>query len=198
MGKRMIIVSAPSGAGKTTIVKHLLAQKDLGLEFSISATSRPPRAGETDGCDYWFLSEESFREKIQNDDFIEWEEVYAHVLYGTLKSEVDRIFARDKNVIFDVDVVGGLNIKKMYGDKALAMFVQPPTPETLHDRLRTRSTEPEDKIAIRISKAEYELSFSPQFDIVLVNDKLEIALTEAVQIVRNFLQQPTLSAQLNT
>lgn len=188
MGHRLIIVSAPSGAGKTTIVRHLLAREELELEFSISATSRPPRSGEMDGRDYWFLSEAEFRRKIGNNDFIEWEEVYAHVLYGTLKSEVDRIFARNRNVIFDVDVVGGLNIKKMYGDLALAIFIQPPTPETLRERLRARSTESEEKIAVRIAKAEYELSFAPKFDKIIVNDNLETAFNEAVSLVTNFVK----------
>lgn len=183
---KLIIVSAPSGAGKTTIVRHLLAMS-LPLSFSVSATSRTPRTGEVDGHDYYFLSADAFRQKIEAGEFLEWEEVYPGTYYGTLKSEVERLWSEGKSVVFDVDVIGGLNIKKIYGDKALAIFVQPPSVETLRLRLYNRSTESEYKIATRIAKAEYELSFAPQFDVVLINDNLQAALVEAEKRVINFL-----------
>ncbi len=184
---KLIIVSAPSGAGKTTIVRHLLSLP-LPLAFSVSATSRAPRTGEVNGRDYYFLSTEAFRQKIEAGEFLEWEEVYPGTYYGTLKSEVERIWNDGKSVVFDVDVVGGLNIKKAYGDKALAIFIQPPSVEVLRQRLRNRSTESEEKIATRIAKAEYELSFAPQFDLVLINNILEVALAEAERVVKNFLE----------
>jgi guanylate kinase len=186
---KLIIVSAPSGAGKTTIVRHLLSLP-LPLSFSVSATSRTPRPGEVDGHDYYFLSADKFRQKIEAGEFLEWEEVYPGTYYGTLRSEVERIWNEGKSVVFDVDVIGGLNIKKIYGDKALAVFVQPPSVETLRQRLRNRSTESEDKIATRIAKAEYELSFAPQFDVVLINDKLQAAVAEAGCLVEEFLNIP--------
>lgn len=183
---KLIIFSAPSGAGKTTIVKHLLT-KDLNLEFSISATSREKRHTETHGKDYYFLSEIEFQEKVKNDEFLEWEEVYQGTSYGTLKSEVERIRNLGKNVIFDVDVVGGLNIKKFYGDEALAVFVKPPSVEELKNRLTNRSTETEEKIKTRIAKAKYELGFADQFDVILVNENLEKAFTEAEKLIKKFL-----------
>ena len=183
---KLIIVSAPSGAGKTTIVRHLLSLP-IAVAFSVSATSRSPRNGELDGKDYYFLSNDDFKEKVANNEFLEWEEVYPGTCYGTLKSEVDRIWNDGKSVIFDVDVIGGLNIKNIFGDKALAIFVQPPSVETLRQRLRGRSTETEEKINMRIAKAEYELEFANRFDVVLINDKLEVALSEAESLVRNFL-----------
>lgn len=186
MKGKLIIFSAPSGAGKTTIVKHLL-QKGLDLGFSISATSRGPRPNEVDGKDYYFLTADEFTRKVQNNEFLEWEEVYKGTSYGTLKSEVERIRKSGKNVIFDVDVVGGLNIKKFYGDEALAVFVQPPSVEELRKRLTTRSTETEEKIAMRIAKAEHELTFADRFDVVIVNDNLEDAFAEAEKIVADFL-----------
>lgn len=186
MKGKLIIFSAPSGAGKTTIVKHLLKQ-GLNLEFSISATSRQPRHTETHAKDYYFLSRDDFQKKIENDEFLEWEEVYKGTCYGTLKSEVERIRDLGKNVIFDVDVVGGLNIKKYYGEKALAIFVEPPSVEELKNRLTTRSTETEEKIQMRIEKAEHELSFAPQFDVVIVNDNLDKAFNEAKKIVSHFI-----------
>lgn len=188
MKGKLIIFSAPSGAGKTTIVKHLL-QQGLDLEFSISATSREPRHTETHGKDYYFLSGEEFLAKVENDEFLEWEEVYKGTSYGTLKSEVERIRQQGKNVIFDVDVVGGLNIKKYYGDEALAVFVQPPSVEELRNRLVGRSTDSEEKIAMRVAKAEHELSFAPQFDVVIINDKLEDAFVEAEKIITEFLRK---------
>ena len=188
MKGKLIIFSAPSGAGKTTIVKHLL-QKGFDLEFSISATSRDPRPNEINGKDYYFLSTEEFIRKVQNDEFLEWEEVYKGIRYGTLKSEVERIRNKGKNVIFDVDVVGGLNIKKYYGDEALAVFVQPPSVEELRKRLTSRSTETEEKIAMRVAKAEHELTFASQFDVVIVNDELEKAFVEAENLVSGFLKK---------
>ena len=183
---KMIIFSAPSGAGKTTIVNHLL-QQGLNLEFSISATSRSARPEEVYGKDYYFLTNDEFRHKIKNCEFLEWEEVYKGTFYGTLKSEVERIRNTGRNVIFDVDVVGGLNIKKYYGNEALAFFIMPPSIEALEKRLQNRSTETDDKIETRIAKAEYELSFSKNFDVILVNDNLDDAFLEAKKIVSDFL-----------
>lgn len=192
---KLIIFSAPSGAGKTTIVRHLLTQ-DLNLEFSISATSRPKRHTETHGKDYYFLSIEEFRSKIDNNEFLEWEEVYQGTYYGTLKSEVERIRESGKNVIFDIDVVGSCNIKKYYGDEALAVFVQPPSVEELHRRLTARSTDAPEVIEKRIQKAEYELTFAPRFDCIIVNDELATAFEEAERCIRAFIassQTPTAS-----
>jgi guanylate kinase len=186
MRKKLIIFSAPSGAGKTTLIKHLV-QKDPGLEFSVSATSRKPRPGEVQGKDYYFLPESDFRKRVKNGDFLEWEEVYSGLFYGTLKSEVERIRNAGNNVIFDVDVVGGLKIKKIYGDEALAVFVQPPSVEELKNRLQNRSTESDEKMRMRIAKAEKELEFAHRFDVVIVNDDLPKALKEAEKIVSGFL-----------
>jgi len=183
---KLIIFSAPSGAGKTTIVRHLL-ELDLNLEFSISATSRGMRHTETDGKDYYFLSPEEFRQKIRNDEFLEWEEVYQGTFYGTLKSEVERIRSNGKNVVFDVDVVGGCNIKKFYGDDALAVFVQPPSVEELRNRLVARSTDAPEVIEKRVAKAEYELTFAPNFDVIIVNDQLKKAFKETEECVRAFI-----------
>ena len=185
-GNKLVIVSAPSGAGKTTIVRHLL-DCDPGLEFSVSATSRLPRTGEIHGKDYFFLAEADFRRKIEEEAFVEWEEVYSGIFYGTLKCEIERIWQAGHSVIFDVDVIGGLNLKKIFGEKALALFVQPPSVEALHQRLRARSTEPEEKIAMRIAKADFELSFAPHFDAILVNDNLTTAFEEAERLVAEFL-----------
>ena len=185
---KLIIFSAPSGAGKTTIVKYLLGQ-NLNLEFSISATSRKPRHTETHKKDYHFLSEKEFQQKIENNEFLEWEEVYTGIYYGTLLSEVERIRNLGRNVIFDVDVVGGLNIKKYYGNHALAVFVQPPSVNELRSRLQNRSTETEEIIQMRIEKAEHELSFASQFDVVITNDTLQHALNIAKKIVGDFLSK---------
>ncbi len=187
MGK-LIIFSAPSGAGKTTIVKHLL-RKLSNLEFSVSATSRPLRQGETDGKDYYFLSTEEFKKKIDRDEFLEWEEVYSGVCYGTLKSEINRIWEKGSHVLFDVDVVGGLNIKKQYPDNALAIFVMPPNSETLAERLCGRGTDSEESIQKRLDKAEWELTFAPKFDIIIVNDDLEKAVEETINIVTRFISK---------
>ena len=185
---KCIIFSAPSGAGKTTIVHHLLKQ-NLGLEFSVSACSRDPRKNETTGKDYHFLGIEIFKQKIQEDAFVEWEEVYTNNFYGTLKSEMERIWSEGKTVIFDVDVIGGLNLKKQFGDAAFAVFVKPPSYEELEKRLRGRSTESEDKINQRMEKANKELSFAPKFDVVLVNDDLKEACEKAKELIKEFLSK---------
>lgn len=185
---KCVIFSAPSGAGKTTIVHHLLT-KNLGLEFSVSACSRDPRPNEIDKKDYHFLGIQGFKEKIKDDAFIEWEEVYTNNFYGTLKSEMERIWGEGKTVIFDVDVIGGLNIKKQFGDDALAIFVKPPSYEELEKRLRERSTETEDKINQRMDKASKELAFENEFDVILVNDNLEEACNTAEQIIADFLNK---------
>lgn len=187
MPNKLIVFSAPSGAGKTTIVKHLLKQ-NLGLEFSISAASREKRPKEVHGRDYYFLSSDEFKARIKNNEFIEWEEVYENHYYGTLKSEVERIWKNGNNVIFDVDVIGGLNIKKQYGDKALAVFVMPPSIVELKKRLNARSTESPENLRKRIEKAEAEISFSERFDKVIVNDVLDKALIEATDLVSEFLE----------
>lgn len=184
---RLVIFSAPSGAGKSTLVRHLL-EKDFDLEFSISATSRAPRGKESHGNEYYFISADEFRDKIVRDEFLEFEEVYEGCFYGTLKSEVDRITSKGKNIIFDVDVVGGLNIKKQYGDRALAIFIAPPSVEVLESRLRARATDSPEKIVERVSKAEYEMTFAPQFDVIIVNDNLETAQKETEKIIRDFLE----------
>ena len=186
MKGKLIIFSAPSGSGKTTIVKHLLTQH-FDLEFSISATSRPRRGEEIDGKDYYFISADDFRCKIEADEFLEWEEVYTDRYYGTLKSEIERIRNKGRNVIFDVDVVGGTNIKEYYGDEALSIFVQPPSVEELERRLKNRSTDSEEVIKTRIEKAEYELTFASKFDVILINDVLEDAFLKAKEIVAAFL-----------
>ena len=187
MKGKLIIFSAPSGSGKTTIVKHLL-QKIPGLEFSVSATSRALRGNEKNGVDYYFLTSEEFRQRINNNEFLEWEEVYEGIFYGTLKSEVERIRLKGHHVIFDVDVVGGCNIKDYYGSDALSVFVQPPSINELKNRLLSRCTDSEEVIATRIAKAEYEMTFAPRFDYVLINDKLDTALNEAETIVEGFLK----------
>lgn len=185
---KLIVFSAPSGAGKTTIVRHLLKQKELNLEFSISATSRPSRENEVDGKDYYFLDTQAFKNRIKNDEFLEWEEVYRDNFYGTLKTEVKRIWAQGKNVIFDIDVSGGLRIKRKFPDQTIAIFVKPPSIDELKIRLKKRKTESEDKINMRIAKASAELATAPLFDVVVVNDNLEHALEESYKIVSTFLK----------
>lgn len=182
----LVIFSAPSGAGKSTIVNYLLSQ-NLNLQFSISATSRLPRGTEKHGVEYYFHTPEEFRNKIANEEFLEYEEVYKDKFYGTLKSEIERIVNSGGNVIFDVDVVGGCNIKKYYGEEALSVFILPPSIDVLRDRLVSRGTDTPDVIESRIAKAEYEMTFAPQFDVIIKNDDLEIAKSEALKIVRNFL-----------
>ena len=185
---KLIVFSAPSGSGKTTIVRHLLEQGDLNLDFSISCTSREARTGEENGKDYYFISLEDFKKHIKNDDFLEWEEVYRDNFYGTLKEEVERIWALGKNVIFDIDVAGGLRIKRKFPDETLAVFVKPPSIDELKIRLKKRSTESEDKINMRIAKASVELATAPQFDTIIKNYDLDTAKEEAYQLVRNFVK----------
>ena len=184
---KLIIVSAPSGAGKTTLVKHLLAG-DLNLGFSVSATSRPQRTGEVDGKDYFFMTAEAFRERLDAGDLLEWQEVYEGSYYGTLFSEVEKLRNLGKNVIFDVDVVGGMNIKKRFGEEARSVFISPPTIEALGLRLKKRSTDSPETIAKRMEKAKWELSFAPQFDFVVINDDLEEAKNEIYNIVEQFVK----------
>ena len=186
MAGKALIFSAPSGSGKTTIVKHLLESNPC-LGFSISASTRDRRGRtESHGKDYYFLSPEEFKHKIDADEFIEWEEVYAGNFYGTLKSEIDRIWAAGKDVIFDVDVKGGLNLKKYFGDKGLAIFVKVPSIEVLKARLNDRGTETEESLSRRLFKANFEMSFQDQFDIVLVNEHLDTSLAEAQRLYDNF------------
>ena len=184
---KLVIFSAPSGSGKSTIVQALL-EKRFDLEFSISATSRAPRGEEKHGVEYYFLSPDEFRQKIDQVGFLEWEEVYTDTYYGTLRSEVERITDKGCNVVFDVDVVGGVNIKKMYGDQALSLFIQPPSVEELEKRLRGRGTDSDEKIAQRIGKAEEELTYAPQFDKVVVNDDLQTAIDETASLLTEFLK----------
>jgi len=186
---KLIVFSAPSGSGKTTIVRHLLGIEKLNLEFSISATSREPRGEEIDGKDYYFLSLKEFKNKIKSDEFLEWEEVYRDNFYGTLKSEVERIWSQGKHVIFDIDVVGGIDIKRIYPERTLSVFVKPPSIEELKIRLKKRSTESEDKINMRVAKASIELATAPQFDFIIENDNLEVALKEAEELAHNFLKK---------
>ena len=186
---KIIIVSAPSGSGKSTIVNFLMKEHpEFRLAFSVSATSRPPRGQEQDGVDYYFLTPEEFRSHIERDDFLEYEEVYEGRFYGTLKSQVEEKLAAGMNVVFDVDVKGGINIKKYYGDDALSVFIQPPSIEALRERLIRRNTDEMDQIEQRLAKAEYEMTFAPQFDRILVNDDLEVAKQEAVDLLNEFLQ----------
>jgi guanylate kinase len=184
---KLIVFSAPSGSGKTTIVRHLLGIKELNLEFSISATSRERRGTEVDGKDYYYLSLKEFKNKIKNDEFLEWEEVYRDNFYGTLKTEVDRIWAMGKNVIFDIDVSGGLRIKRKFPEETLAIFVKPPSIDELKIRLKNRKTETEDKINMRVAKASAELATAPLFDVIVVNEDLEKALVEAQNLVSDFI-----------
>ncbi len=188
MQGKLIIFSAPSGAGKTTIVQYLLKVFPQ-LGFSVSACSRPIRKGETQGVDYYFLSVEEFKQKIENNEFVEWEEVYKDNFYGTLKTEIERIWKKGQYVIFDMDVVGGLNLKKQFGDIALAIFVMPPSIEHLEIRLKSRETETPESIARRIGKAENELQTAKLFDKIILNDKLENAFAEAEKIVADFISK---------
>ncbi|MDR0371762.1 MAG: guanylate kinase [Prevotellaceae bacterium] len=186
MAGKLIIFSAPSGAGKSTLVRHLL-DKGFELEFSISATSRAPRGCECHGHEYYFMSADEFKDRIAGDEFLEYEEVYSDCFYGTLKCEVERILSTGKNVIFDVDVIGGLNIKKQYGDNALAVFIAPPSLRELEKRLASRATDSPEMIERRIGKAEFEMSFKEKFDVVVVNDRLHRSQVEVEKVVRDFL-----------
>lgn len=183
---KCIIVSAPSGAGKTTIVRYLLDQ-DLGLKFSVSATSRKPRLEEVDKQDYYFLTAEEFEARVKKDDFIEWEEVYPGQYYGTLKAEIQRIWDKGGHVIFDVDVIGGLNLKKHFGEKAISIFIQPPSIDSLEARLRARRSESEETMKLRLDKATQELAKSSEFDAIVVNEELFSACDEAERIVKEFI-----------
>ncbi|WP_297131322.1 guanylate kinase [uncultured Porphyromonas sp.] len=187
MQGKLIIFSAPSGSGKSTIINKLMSDYGLQGRFSISATSRKPRGSEQDGVEYYFLSEEDFRRRIGEGDFLEYEEVYPGCFYGTLRSEVDRTLARGENVILDIDVQGGLNVKKIYGDRALTLFIQPPSIERLRERLERRGTDAPEVIERRLAKAETELSFAPKYDAVVVNDDLEEACRDAARVIEDFL-----------
>lgn len=187
---KLIIVSAPSGSGKSTIVQWLMQQHpELRLYFSISCTSRAPRGTEQNGVEYFFLTPEEFKEKIANDEFLEYEEVYENRFYGTLKAQVERQREQGQNVVFDVDVKGGVNIKRHYGDEALSLFIQPPSVEELRRRLTGRGTDTAEAIEQRLAKAEYELTFAPQFDHVIINDDLETAKEETLQTLNDFLSK---------
>lgn len=184
---KLIVFSAPSGAGKTTLVKHALETMD-NIQFSISCTTREKREGEEHGKDYYYITPEEFKAKIANDEFVEFEEVYTNNFYGTLKSEVERITESGNSVIFDIDVVGALNIKKLYGEECLTVFVHPPSLEILKERLISRNTESEDKLKQRIDKAGIEMDTAPKFDLILMNDDLETAKNETVTTIENFLK----------
>jgi guanylate kinase len=186
---KLLVFSAPSGSGKTTIVKHLLQQEDLNLEFSISCATREPRDQEVDGKDYYFICWEEFKKHIKAEEFVEWEEVYTNNYYGTLKSEVERIWAKDKNVIFDIDVSGGLRIKSKFPEETLAVFVKPPSVDELKRRLKERSTESDEKINMRIAKAHVELATAPQFDKIIKNYDLDVAKSEAYELVKSFIEK---------
>ena len=184
--RKLIIFSAPSGSGKTTIVRELLKRFDC-FEFSISATSRQPRGQEQNGIDYYFMSNDEFRSRVERDEFVEWEEVYAGTCYGTLKSEMERIWSNGHVIIFDVDVMGGINLKQLFGDNACSIFIMPPSVEELERRLRGRGTDADEVIAKRIAKAEFELSKATEFDFKVVNDDLQTAVDETAAIITNFL-----------
>ena len=187
MRGKCLIFSAPSGSGKSTIVNWLLQHPELKMVFSISATSRAPRGTEKDGVEYFFLSSDEFRTRIANDEFLEYEEVYSGCFYGTLKEQVEKRLNEGFNVVFDVDVVGGCNIKKYFGSEALSMFIQPPSVEELERRLKARGTDSDEMIAKRVAKAGYELTFAPKFDVVIVNDNLEEAQQKALTVIKSFL-----------
>jgi len=186
---KLIVFSAPSGSGKTTIVRHLLNQEQFQIEFSISATSRKARGNEKDSEDYYFISAKEFKNKIKLDEFLEWEEVYIDNFYGTLKTEVERIWAKGKHVIFDIDVAGGLRIKKKFPERTLAVFVKPPDINELIIRLKQRGEESSEKIAMRVAKAPTEMATAPQFDTIILNDDLTTALNDAENLVKDFLNK---------
>ena len=192
MSSRIIIFSAPSGSGKSSIIKELLKEEDLNLAFSISTTSRIPRGKEQNGVEYYFISVDEFKEKIDKQAFIEWQEVYAGNFYGTYQSEIDRLSSLGKNIVFDLDVFGGINLKKIFGKQALSIFIQSPSLEELKKRLEKRNTETIEKIQIRIDKAKYELEQSVYFDRLIINEDLSESVKEASQMIRNFLKDSEL------
>jgi guanylate kinase len=187
MAGKLIILSAPSGSGKTSIVRQVL-QAGLQIEFSVSACSRPPRLNEVNGKDYYFLSPAEFREKINHNEFIEWEEVYPSQYYGTMKSEVTRIWNNGNHVIFDVDVIGGLNIKNLYKEQAISIFIMPPSISILEERLRHRNTESEENLRKRLEKASYEMTFADRFDKIIINDDLPKAVDKTILLIKEFIQ----------
>ncbi len=187
MEGKCLIFSAPSGSGKSTIVNFLLQHSELRMSFSVSATSRAPRGGEKNGEAYFFLSADEFRRRIDSGDFLEYEQVYEGIYYGTLKEQVEKLLAQGRNVVFDVDVVGGCNIKKYFGNRALSLFIQPPSLEELEHRLRGRATDSEEMIKKRLAKAQYEMEFAPKFDLTVVNDKLDDACASAYEAVNSFV-----------
>lgn len=184
---KIIIISAPSGCGKSTIINALLERGEIDMRFSVSATNRSPRPGETHGVNYYFLTDEEFRSAIAGDEFVEYEEVYPGRYYGTLKREVSRVVEEGHNVILDIDVKGGVNVKKLYGPEAISIFIAPPSVDTLRARLEGRGTETPEAIAQRVGRAEYELSFAPQFDRTVVNDDLQMAIAEVDGIIKGFI-----------
>lgn len=186
---KIIILSAPSGTGKSSIISRLIKDESLRLGFSISATSRKPRGTEQNGREYYFLSEDEFNAKVGRGEFVEWEEVYPGTKYGTLESEVDRVTSEGKNLIMDIDVKGGINVKKRFGERALSIFILPPSIEELEKRLRGRATDSEEKILQRLEKAELELTFSPEYDVRVFNDQLERAVDETNKIIRDFIEE---------
>ncbi len=186
---KIIVLSAPSGSGKSTIINRLMDNPSLNLRFSISATSRQPRGNENNGKEYYFLTQDEFKEKVDKDEFVEWEEVYAGTCYGTLKSEVTRITESEySNLIMDIDVKGALNVKQKFGESALTIFIMPPSIEALEKRLRNRSTDTEESINKRLSKAEYEMQFSQEFDIIIVNDNLDEAVNSVTKAIKNYIE----------
>lgn len=189
MSGKLIIFSAPSGSGKSTIIRKLMSEYGLEGRFSISATSRAPRGTEQDGVEYYFLTTEDFKERVSRGDFLEYEEVYPGCFYGTLKSEVDRTLDEGSNVILDIDVLGGLNVRRIYGERALTLFIQPPSLSELRERLESRGTDAQEVIERRLSKAEKELSYAPEYDVTVVNDDLEEACREADRVIRDFLSK---------
>ena len=188
MKGKLLIFSAPSGSGKTTIVRHLLSKISDRISFSISASTRTPRTGEIDGKDYYFITQEEFLHKVAKKEFIEFEEVYSGTYYGTLRSELDRIWALGKHVIFDIDVEGGLRLKQKFGEDALAIFVQPPSLEVLEQRLRGRETDSEEKLQERLAKADKELAYASRFDVILYNHELSVACEEAERLIMDFIE----------
>lgn len=190
-GGKIIIISAPSGCGKSTIIKALMAKGEIDMQFSISATSRQPRAGETTGKDYFFMSEAEFRQAIANDAFVEYEEVYPGRFYGTLKSEIERIRKEGHNVVLDIDVKGGVNVKSLYGDEAISIFIMPPSIDSLRQRLIGRATDSVKVIEERVGRAEFELTFASRYDATVVNDNLDKAISDASDTIKKFLNSPS-------